>query len=206
MDKFKYSNGRIAVFAKAPLLGQVKTRLAATIGDAKALELYQQLLDYIVDTLSVARLCSVDLWVTLEPNHSQWQYYKKSYALSICSQPDGNLGNRLTYVAEKTLADNDFVLLVGADCPFIDGAYVEKAIDALADAAVVVGPAMDGGYVLLGMSEYSPVLFENIDWGTDRVYAQTIERLNSLGWSYRVLDALSDIDREEDLVLLEGLF
>ncbi len=95
------------------------------------------------------------------------------------------------------------VILVGGDCPFIDEDYIESAILALKKHDVVIGPANDGGYVLLGLSQDTPQLFENIDWGTESVFEATLNIVEREKLSYKVLPALSDIDRPEDLKQLD---
>ena len=91
------------------------------------------------------------------------------------------------------------VLLVGSDCPSIDAGYLSAAVNALDTHDVVLGPAVDGGYVLIGARSIARSLFENVDWGTSRVYEQTVARLAAAGLSWTALAALPDVDRPEDL-------
>lgn len=97
------------------------------------------------------------------------------------------------------LARHDRVILVGSDCPWIDRAYLQSALAALETAPLVLGPALDGGYVLIGARQIRPELFSRISWGTEVVLAQTRMRLEELGWRWRELPALRDVDRPEDL-------
>ncbi len=91
------------------------------------------------------------------------------------------------------------VLVVGSDCPFIDEAYLQQALASLNQADVVLGPALDGGYVLIGAGRVHPEWFSGVKWGSAKVLAQTRERLESTGSNWRELEALTDIDRPEDL-------
>ena len=89
--------------------------------------------------------------------------------------------------------------LVGSDAPSIDAGYLKAARHALAEVDCVLGPALDGGYVLFGLRRFVPELFTGISWGEDSVLEKTLEKLAALGWSYRLLETLADIDRPEDL-------
>ncbi|MEX2366980.1 MAG: DUF2064 domain-containing protein, partial [Pseudohongiellaceae bacterium] len=101
------------------------------------------------------------------------------------------------------LQENDAALLIGSDCPGIDASYLHQALLLLdAGSDVVVGPADDGGYVLIGMREDRRSLFEEISWGTPAVFRQTLAKLQSAGLSFEILDSQADIDRPEDLARL----
>ena len=92
------------------------------------------------------------------------------------------------------------MIIIGTDCPEIDKVYLEQAFSALDNVDAVIGPAVDGGYVLLGLKRYSPELFTNFLWGSNSVFSQTCKVLNNLSWSYKELDIMHDIDRPEDLL------
>ncbi|MEH6616608.1 MAG: TIGR04282 family arsenosugar biosynthesis glycosyltransferase, partial [Porticoccus sp.] len=104
----------------------------------------------------------------------------------------------------KRLEKFNRVIIVGSDCPAINGEYITQALEALDDVPAVFGPATDGGYVLIGLNCLNPTLFSDIPWGSGEVMAMTRNRLNSLGWAWKELSALPDIDRPEDLVELSN--
>ena len=116
-----------------------------------------------------------------------------------------DLGERMYHGLASGLLTHDKVILVGSDCPFIDEAYIEQAVNALDSAPVVLGPAEDGGYVLIGVTRVAWALFRGVSWGTEAVYGQTVAALEGLGWRYVQLAALPDIDRPQDLPLWEAV-
>jgi rSAM/selenodomain-associated transferase 1 len=118
-------------------------------------------------------------------------------------QVGNNLGMRMYHALSITLSQAEFALLIGCDCPALDSAYLTRACDLLAgDVSLVLGPAEDGGYVLIGARRAARRLFEGIEWGTHRVLDQTRARLRSLGWRWGELEAMWDIDRPADLARL----
>ena len=104
---------------------------------------------------------------------------------------------------DEALGRGHAVVLVGTDCPALDGAYVRAALQALEDADAVLGPAEDGGHVLLGLRRTATALFSNLPWGTDRVLEITRSRLAMLGWVWVELPTLWDLDRPSDLLRLQ---
>ncbi len=196
-----YSRGRILVFARAPQPGQVKTRLAGGIGDERATEVYRQLLEQTVARAAASGLAPVELLVTPDALHPFFATLVERYGLAVAVQAPGDLGQRMASALETALRDSDFVLLVGSDCPVLDGDYLLSAAELLDKGAdAVVGPAEDGGYVLIGLRRFDARLFDDIPWGSDRVMQITRRRLQSLGWCWEELPPLWDLDRPEDLV------
>lgn len=195
-----HPNARILIFAKAPIPGQVKTRLIPALGSAGAAELACDLLDRLVRRLSGARLAPVELWCSPDPEHPIFLDLAESAGVALRTQRGEDLGERLSAAAEDALGRADAVLLVGADIPELDADYCASALEALADSDAVLGPAEDGGYVLLGMKAPAPSLFKDMPWGGDRVAAITRRRIASLGWRCAELPTLWDLDRPEDLL------
>jgi len=103
------------------------------------------------------------------------------------------------------LQTHEKVVVIGTDCPDIDKHYITQAFYALDENDAVIGPAVDGGYVLLGLRKFSPDLFSDISWGSDKVFSQTQKVLNNLSWSYKELDIMHDLDRPEDLLRYKDL-
>ncbi len=201
-----YPKGRLAVFAREPVLGEVKTRLAESLGDEPTLRLYEAMLGYMVAMASDQCIAPVSLWVTANPDHGYFQSLCPRDAIQL--QGEGDLGRRMDHTGSTLLACEgvDGVVIVGSDCPAIDGLYLMEAFDALARGNdLVLGPAEDGGYILVGLSKPLLGLFEDIEWGSDQVLTQTLERANALGLRYVLLNTLWDVDRTEDVARLGQL-
>jgi len=195
-----HPGSRILVFAREPLLGEVKSRLAEKLGAAEALAIYESMLARVGLLLMSAGGIEWDLWVTSNPSH-------KSF-LSICNkrniflQRGVDLGARMHNAIQHTLCEGgrEKVILIGTDCPAMTEAYLRQALTALDTGVdVVLGPAEDGGYVLVGMSRPLSVVFEAIPWGGDKVLERTLATLRNNQLSYSLLDVLWDVDRPEDL-------
>jgi rSAM/selenodomain-associated transferase 1 len=206
--EYNFPESVIAVFAKQPMLGRVKTRLEGVTGREGALLLHKQLIRYVFLNIQAAGLCPIQLWVAHESLSNQHD----EVFLTICNkknihyQDGADLGARMEWAARHALATADSVILVGADCPSVDGDYIQQALSALAGGVpVVIGPAEDGGYVLIGLSEIPPRLFNDIDWGTSQVLSQTRQRLQEAGSEWVELAPKWDVDRPEDLSRLETL-
>jgi hypothetical protein len=203
---FKFPDSRIAEFAREPILGKVKTRLLAALGEEGALALYQQMLARIGSCIGTARLAQLDLWVTSNPSHESF--------LSICNemniyvQEGDELGEKMAFTCDQTLVTEaaQSMLIVGTDCPVMDADYLEAALSSLqGDSDVVIGPAEDGGYVLIGMRQPQAALFADISWGSERVLAETLARAKSLHLNYHLLPTLWDVDTPADLPRLQTL-
>jgi len=188
----------LIIFVKNPELGKCKTRLAATIGDEKALNFYKNML---VRTKEVAEKASVDkaiyyssfvdkddLWSNLPP-----------FAKHLQNQ-DPDLGAKMQSAFEEAFeAGYESVCVIGSDCYALDEKVIEEAFKSLATQDAVLGPSNDGGYYLLGMNKLHPALFTNKEWSTESVAAATIHDFKNLNLNYSLLDELTDIDNEEDL-------
>lgn len=197
------ANARILVFAKAPLPGLCKTRLIPALGAEGAARLAERLLLDTVERVSAAGLATIELWCSPDPSHPLFQSAAERYRLQLQTQRGADLGARMRHAAASTLADAERMLLVGCDCPGLDADYLRQALLALRDRPAVLGPADDGGYVLLGLRRDAlgalPSLFAPMAWGTDQVAAITRERLRDAGLAWAELSSLPDIDRPEDL-------
>lgn len=192
---------RILLFAKAPVPGEVKSRLIPSVGADEACEIYQRMLTHAIETaLSV---CAVEIWITPSIDHAFFDTYRSNSAVSLFQQHGDDLGRRMFNAARAT--DVREKLLLGADCPGVDGAYLRRALGRLRQHDAVVGPAEDGGYVLLGLKQVEESLFRNIEWGGSSVCAETCRRLNSLGWCWSLLPLQFDIDVPADLARLDQI-
>jgi rSAM/selenodomain-associated transferase 1 len=187
-------------------LGKVKSRLAAEIGAKQALAVYQAMLARVGQLLIQSQIAAWDLWVTSNLSHKNF--------LSICNktniymQTGQDLGARMDAAIRQTLLKKsvESVILIGTDCPALTERYLDQALLALESGVdVVLGPAEDGGYVLVGMRRPIGAVFEDIPWGTEQVMQRTLEALKAKELTYRLLDTLWDVDRPEDLARLQLL-
>ena len=189
----------LALLARFPRFGGVKTRLAASIGDGPALQLYEALLLDVIDRLALlpVRLVLFLADSSNEENRSLARKYCLPDHLPIRSQLGNDLGERLWNAYLELAETSHRVVLIGADSPTLPVFHIEEAYRELHNYPVVLGPAADGGYYLLGLSEPAPEIFQGIAWGTPQVLAQTRTRLGERRW--HELPHWYDVDTAEDL-------
>ncbi|RLT92595.1 TIGR04282 family arsenosugar biosynthesis glycosyltransferase [Ketobacter sp.] len=185
----------IQIFAKAPVAGQVKTRLAKDKGDAFALAVHQRLCETVIATALNSGADAVEVWTT---DAAAFPYFE-ALGVACWLQQGLHLGTRMDFALRHGLARHDNVVLIGADAPSIDAAYLAEAFRGLEQSSVVIGPAADGGYVLVGVTTPAGFLFRDMPWGTPAVMGITLERLFSSGVGFHVLADRWDIDTLEDL-------
>lgn len=197
----------VLVFAKAPLPGQVKTRLIPMLGKAGAAILHKNLLWQSLATASSAGCGPVQLWCAPSAEHPFFKLCGRKFRLGLHDQCEGDLGARLSHAFEHALSGASSALVIGADSPSLRPDDLRRAADALQQGAdAVIGPALDGGYVLLGLQRHTPELFRDIEWGSNGVLHQTRAKLLELGWSWDELPERWDVDRPEDVLRLEMAF
>lgn len=195
----RYPQARLLVFSKAPVPGQVKTRLIPLLGAEPAARLYAELLEATLVTAHAAGLCPLDLWCAPDTRHAVFQRARARHALALHQQPHGDLGARMSQALHDTLQTARHALLIGADCPALAGTDLATALQDLQDGAdVVLGPASDGGYYLIGMSGHHPQLFMDIPWGTRQVLGLTQSRCRAHGLRWTCLPEHADLDTPED--------
>jgi rSAM/selenodomain-associated transferase 1 len=196
----RYPNARILIFAKAPEPGFAKTRLIPALGAQGAADLYGRLLEFTVQQVVEADLCPIELWCAPDSRHPFFQQLAAHEALTLQVQQGEDLGDRMCHGAETALRTVKMVVLIGADCPLMSAAHLQQALDWLSTGEdAVLGPAEDGGYVLLGLKRNDPRLFSGISWGSGKVLDCTRARLKELGWGWQELPELWDLDRPADL-------
>jgi uncharacterized protein len=186
-------------FAKSPVPGRVKTRMLSAMDAQQACDLHIKLLQWTCRILCRAGLGSVELQVAGAIDSPAIQACREFGLDAIGSQCGTDLGERMYRAIDEGLSRYRKVILVGSDCPALDSAYLQEASAALDSNQVVIGPAEDGGYVLIGATVISAALFRGIVWGQDRVFADTARVLDGAGWCWQRLSVLSDIDRPADL-------
>lgn len=190
---------RIIIFAKAPLAGFAKTRLIPVLGPAGAAKLAHQMLCRTLSSAVAAAVGPVELCVTPEINSPAWLGVDITQVVEISAQGGGDLGARLARAAQRALEHDESVLLIGTDCVEISAPLLREAAVTLKHKDAVIYPTADGGYALLGLTEFHPSLFSNIAWSTDNVAAETIARIGQLGWLLEVGSLLHDVDEPDDL-------
>ncbi|MCG6145875.1 TIGR04282 family arsenosugar biosynthesis glycosyltransferase [Leptospira bandrabouensis] len=187
---------KLIIFAKQPKLGKVKTRLASTIGDEKTLKIYFELLEVTKNVTSVIDAEKIVYWDELRDGHPN--EFEFGYQNRI--QTTGELGFKM-----ENAFQNEFnlsarkIVIIGTDCPYLTKDIFEVAYSELDHVDFVVGPALDGGYYLLGMKEFSPFIFHSIPWSTKDVLSLTIESIRKNNKTFALLKELSDIDDINDL-------
>ena len=193
---------RVIVFAKAPVAGYAKTRLIPALGAEGAAALAARLLRHAVGEAVAAGLGPVELCTAPDSDHPAFQAWAGQAELS--AQGEGDLGDRMARAFERTLGPGKgpHCLLIGTDAPGVDAACLRAAAASLDRHDAVFGPALDGGYTLVGLRRPAPGLFTGMRWSTATVMADTRARLRQLGLRHAELPPLSDIDEPGDLVHL----
>jgi rSAM/selenodomain-associated transferase 1 len=187
----------IAVLAKAPIPGLAKTRLVPALGIDGAARLQARLIERAVETACRAGIGPVTVWATPDASHPAFQALHARFVLAFSRQRDGDLGARM--LAAMAAAGGP-ALVIGSDCPALTPDHLHRAADVLRRAAeVVVFPAEDGGYVLIGARKPLPALFSDMRWGTNLVMAETRRRLMTLGLAWCEPATLWDVDVPDDL-------
>ncbi len=201
---WSYPHVRMLVFAKAPAPGMVKTRLVPLLGAKGAARLHRRLVLHTLQQLSAAGLAPGELWCAPDPAARFFRACRERWGIALRRQRGGSLGERMGFALRATLRRAEAGVLLGTDCPAVTPAYLRAGLQALqAGNDAVLGPAEDGGYVLLGARRYAPELFTGIPWGSSGVLEETRRRLRQLGWRWHELETLWDVDRPEDYARLK---
>jgi rSAM/selenodomain-associated transferase 2/rSAM/selenodomain-associated transferase 1 len=197
----------IAVLARAPQPGQAKTRLIPALGAAGAARAQRRFCLQTLQTARAAGPASLTLWCAPDDQQRFFRALRRQTAISCKTQPNGNLGERMLHAfATHFEAGTGLpLLLVGTDCPVLAPAQLRQAARSFVSHDVVLIPAEDGGYVLIGMRRLVPQAFERIDWSTPQVLVQTRERLRAAGASWLELAPLWDVDEPADWARLQQL-
>jgi rSAM/selenodomain-associated transferase 1 len=198
---------RILVFAREPRPGQVKTRLVQTLGPAGAAALHHTLVDRTLDVATAAAPGRVELCCTPDRAHPLLAELAARHGIPTWPQGSGDLGTRMARAVERAGTTARHAIIIGADCPAITADYIRHATAALADGRdAVIGPAEDGGYVLIGLRRPVPGVFLDIPWGGTDVCDAQRERFAAAGLGWTELAMLWDLDRPSDLARYRALF
>lgn len=189
----------VIVFARAPRPGAVKTRLIPLLGAEGAAALHARLVERTLETARAATFRRIQLHGTPDINDPFFSFCAGHFAVALAAQAGGDLGARMLAAFEAALATHPRALLLGSDCPELTARHLRQADRALREGSdAVFVPCEDGGYALIGLQRAEARLFDGIAWGGKNVMADTRARLTALGWRWRELDTLWDVDRPED--------
>lgn len=196
-------NRALAIFIKNPIIGKAKTRIAKDSSDEKALDIYKKLLNItqeITGKVDCHRYVFYDQFIDEDDNWSSQLFNKKL-------QAGEDLGDKMLAAFQLLNTEHkNRCILIGSDCPYISPDLIEQAFSYLEEYDFVIGPTFDGGYYLIGMKEASSVAFSNIEWSKETVLEHTIERIESIGGTFKLLKKLNDIDHLEDWLEYKSKF
>lgn len=194
--RYKKRVDKLIIFARAPRLGQVKTRLAAEVGEQGALEIYHQLLATLFGNLREVK----HVEIACTPVNAEEDFRALlPRGWNVRPQAEGELGVRLSAAFEAAFAQGARkVAILGSDCPYVTAGHVREAFASLNKADAVFGPATDGGYWLVGLKAAHPELFREIPWSTPDVLARSLAAAKGLGLKIDLLEILSDVDTKAD--------
>jgi rSAM/selenodomain-associated transferase 1 len=197
----------VLVFAKDPVPGTVKTRIAAAIGPERAARVYTDLLATTVGHAHAAArakaVSHVELWCAPSPETPYLRGIASAFHCTRHRQCDGDLGARMAHAIGDALARAPGVLLIGSDCPLLDPVRLAQAASLLATHDAVLGPAEDGGYVLVGARR--PLPFDGVRWSSSHTFADTAAAFARAGIRFGTLPVSWDVDEPSDLARWDAL-
>ena len=200
---YEHKRARIVIFAKTPRLGHVKTRLAAAIGEQFATDFHRRITKHTCRTALLSKLAPVQVWISVPDEDEFFSEFLDPSTLRI--QRSGDLGARMDHAIREAFQEYDVssVILIGCDCPLLASKHLRESAVALESGFdLVLGPAEDGGYFLIAVSEPISYLFNDIQWGRDEVLATTRRHAIELGLRVHELETLWDVDDYSDYMRL----
>ena len=197
---YQFPDSVLLIFCKAPIPGQVKTRLTPTLSPEQAAAVHRQLSRRTLDMATNSGLCPVHLYCSPSTDHVFFTESANCYQLTLQTQSGTDLGERMHQALCSSLEHFNHALLIGCDCPSLTSNDLKAALTALTqDHDLIIGPAEDGGYVLIGMNSPQPELFNRIPWGTPDVLQLTQRRAETLKLKSYQLARQWDVDTPADL-------
>jgi len=194
------TQGVLLIFAKAPVAGQVKTRLISGLGRHRATSLYEELLTMTLNTARKAGFLEIQVWVSGDMNHRYFTRLKNRHYVKLFQQRGKDLGQRMSNAFDSVLRKHAYAVLIGSDCPSLSSSDLQTGRNFLENKKdIVLGPANDGGYYLIGLKQNKPELFSNIKWGEETVFSETCCRIEKNNLNMGLLSKRSDVDRTSDL-------
>lgn len=186
----------LIVFIKNIQPGKVKTRLAATVGNEQAVKIYRALLERTRQAalgVDAERFVFYSSFVEKNDEWSSADFSKKT-------QSGTDIGERMQHAIEEVLSTQEKTILFGGDIAGLNSEILTEALNKLDEFDTVIGPAIDGGYYLIGMKKPQPSIFQNIEWSSENTRPMTVDKIKALGLTCHFLPELSDIDYEEDWI------
>jgi len=206
MNVSKKNENSLIIFLRYPEPGRVKTRLARDIGNERAARVYKKMAEMVVEN-TAPRGVSYSTIVFYSPKESapgvrEWlRGSERGSVTRFLPQEGRTLGERIDSAFKTVFAlGSRKAVIIGTDCPAVTNATIDTAFEALYDHDLVIGPAEDGGYYLLGLKAPRPALFSRIEWGGERVLEETLDRAVRDGLLTAQLETLPDIDTYDDLL------
>ncbi|MED5353762.1 MAG: TIGR04282 family arsenosugar biosynthesis glycosyltransferase [Nitrospinota bacterium] len=197
----KHNNNAVILFARDPILGQVKTRLNSFLDDETILKLYKCFLE---DSLAkIQQVGNADCFVGISHENNSGFFNKlESFGMTLFSQQGKDLGDKMRRAfIDRFMQGYNKVVIIGSDSPSLPVSYINKALDSERD--LVLGPSIDGGYYLIAMRGKVFEVFSGVDWGTDKVLYETLQRVKEGSFSFDLLPVWYDVDLPEDLKFLK---
>jgi rSAM/selenodomain-associated transferase 1 len=198
---------RLIIFTRYPQPGQVKTRLIPALGAEGATNLHRQMTEHTLSQVRTLRsTLPLSIQVYFSGGNQQDMQAWLGDDLVYQPQADGDLGSRMMQALSQSFQDHmDYAVIIGTDCPSLSADFIAKAFILGLSHDLVLGPAIDGGYYLIGLRHFLPELFSGISWSTAEVLQQTVTIAHKLNLSVAYLPPLADIDRPEDLLIWEKI-
>lgn len=206
---YQFPDSVLLIFCKAPIPGQVKTRLQPALSAEQAAQAHRQLTYLTLGRAFQQSLCPVELHCAPDTSHAFFQDCACRYPVTLRTQHGSDLGERMQQTFEDALGRHRHALLMGCDCPSLSGDDLRWALTALNQGHdAVIAPADDGGYVMIGLNQVQPGLFGDMSWGHDQVMSATRRRAKDIGLNLGELDSQWDVDTYQDwqryLLLVNG--
>jgi len=194
-------HSQLTIFTRYPEPGKTKTRMIPLLGEEGAATLQRQMTEHTLkQAIQLQKILSTSITICFASGDEQLMQNWLGENINYKRQRGEDLGQRMqTAFEEAFIAQNHKVIMIGTDCPELDKNILIDGFDALDRHDLVLGPALDGGYYLIGLNRLIPELFKGVSWGTSLVFAQTQSIARQLGLNVYRLPALNDIDRPEDL-------
>ncbi|MBD2237692.1 TIGR04282 family arsenosugar biosynthesis glycosyltransferase [Aulosira sp. FACHB-113] len=195
----------LIIFTRYPEPGKTKTRLIPALGELGAANLQKQMTEYtILQAQALQKMLAISFEVRFAGGNLQLMQDWLGSDIVYQPQGEGDLGDRMMRsLADAVASGKQQIIIIGIDCPGVNSQLLAMAFEQLNNFDLVLGPAMDGGYYLIGLRQSIPQLFANIDWGTSQVFSQTVDIAQQLNLSRTDLPILGDVDRPEDLPIWE---
>ena len=194
----RFSDSRLLVFAKAPVLGKVKTRLVTLLGEQGALDFHVASLRFALEQRAAMQLSPVVLYIIGQAPAWLTELCQR-LSIDVIQQQGDNLGERMLHAATEQLSQARHVVLTGTDCLTLTPDRLTQLYQALKENNAAIIGAEDGGYVALGLTQLSAALFTQFPFGTAQVYQKTVDAMHTLDWRYAELTKTWDVDRPEDI-------